>query len=1079
MSAEYLDVLVLCAEPVDLRPMLNLAQELVHFEQIIRRSELPIRMRRVCPPTLEQLRREFSLAEAFGRQPSVFHFLGHGDDDGLYFENELGQARLVKGRELKEVLSPSPVKLVLLNACWSATKRGVSLCDFLTREQVAGAAIGHERPVVDESAIEFAREFYTRAIEGRTIRESQQQAACSLAEQGKSGAWEVQLVGNGDLVLTAGLVTGGSRPPVIEDGQPRHGHLPDAGVFYGRGDELVAISQCLADQSRVGYGLWGIGGIGKTALARVAARRNAWRYQGAVWVDLRDLPQKTTNDLLGRALSRLHPGAPDSDPQFELARRLQQSPALIVLDNLEDLPLSEHESLKRFLEEMPRNGSHILLTARVPLPAIDAMPTVATRRLTEGLDPWNGAYYVRHIARQKNCLALCDELRERDDHQLEGMCALVTRRLHGHPKMLELAVGVALRGGNELKNALDILPDDLEEQLHSLLATSCKLLGQDGRRILPLLGFFPSGKLTPEAMEVVCRAVEWTARPVAEDDSDADEDDELNESDVAVTWFATGLRDLVAAGLLEYDQTRNIYTFHHAILDEVFHRRPSVEARSAAAIPLLLHYAKYLWSNQNDDGQLDRCAENALLLMESFWGQRMAVGPIDAVLTDMTDALGHYFPHCGRWRLGLTWHDRAIELRRSSSHAQNNTALAELLLQHGALLVLCGEANASSAALDEALKLFEQAGISEGIAATLHQLGIIERDQGKWREASQMFKRLLAIAESLDDKRGVGAALHELASIQSAQGNPSEARLLLLRSIAISERLGYQRDVSASLNQLAILEADQGNPSEARRLIQRSLAIDETSRDQHGLSATLQVLGSIEADQGNSSEARRLLQRSLVIGESLGAPRRVADALTELAVLEGATGNHSEARPLWERSLRIEESIGNPSDALILRDLLAAIDAPNGQFDRAMELACRLVRSRRQVGDTQAAPFHGIVRNIERFASQAPSFEPFEDRLKDCVSAWKLLSTDDQSARLTEGDRGNPKDAVLIWLAHGVVCQQRKDESGCDAALSQARTLARTIGDATMCAFVEAVSLQRAAVMSGETASPIPAPKSS
>jgi hypothetical protein len=54
----------------------------VHFEQVIRRSELPIRLRRVFPPTLDQLQREFARAAEQGRQPSVFHFLGHGDDDG-------------------------------------------------------------------------------------------------------------------------------------------------------------------------------------------------------------------------------------------------------------------------------------------------------------------------------------------------------------------------------------------------------------------------------------------------------------------------------------------------------------------------------------------------------------------------------------------------------------------------------------------------------------------------------------------------------------------------------------------------------------------------------------------------------------------------------------------------------------------------------------------------------------------------------------------------------------------------------------------------------------------------------------
>ena len=427
-------------------------------------------------PSLDQLQREFARAAEQGRQPSVFHFLGHGDDDGLYFENEHGEAHLVKGHELKAALAQSPVKVALLNACWSATKRGVSLIEFLTREQVADAAIRHETPVADVSAIEFARQFYSLITQGKTVREACQRTANSLAEQGKVGASDVKLVGNGEAVLTVGLLSG-SRPCVIESGLPKFGKLEEPPVFYGRGEELVQLSQSFADAGLTGFGLWGIGGIGKTALAKVAARRNAWRYEGAVWVDIRDAVQKTTTELLRLALCRLHPGAPDADPAFELARRLQHAPSLIVLDNLEDLPESEHAALARFLQQVPRNGSRVLLTARVPLPAIERLPDVHSRRMTEGLDTWNGAHLLQHVAHQRQCLALKDELREVAGKP-KGLCVLVTQRLHGHPMMLELAVGVALRGRKQLEQALVELPDDLEQQLAALLATSLQYLGE-------------------------------------------------------------------------------------------------------------------------------------------------------------------------------------------------------------------------------------------------------------------------------------------------------------------------------------------------------------------------------------------------------------------------------------------------------------------------------------------------------------------------------------------------------------------------------------------------------------------------
>ena len=51
---DYLEVLVVAAAPVDLRPALNLAVEVAKLEDMVRRSAIPIRMRRLFPPTYAQ-----------------------------------------------------------------------------------------------------------------------------------------------------------------------------------------------------------------------------------------------------------------------------------------------------------------------------------------------------------------------------------------------------------------------------------------------------------------------------------------------------------------------------------------------------------------------------------------------------------------------------------------------------------------------------------------------------------------------------------------------------------------------------------------------------------------------------------------------------------------------------------------------------------------------------------------------------------------------------------------------------------------------------------------------------------------
>jgi tetratricopeptide (TPR) repeat protein len=97
--------------------------------------------------------------------------------------------------------------------------------------------------------------------------------------------------------------------------------------------------------------------------------------------------------------------------------------------------------------------------------------------------------------------------------------------------------------------------------------------------------------------------------------------------------------------------------------------------------------------------------------------------------------------------------------------------------------------------------------------------------------------------------------LHQLAILESDQGNPSEARRLLARSSQILESLGDQRGLSASLHELARIESAQGNPSEARRLFEQSIRLKDAVGDIAGKAASLCMLAQLEAMEGRFDEA--------------------------------------------------------------------------------------------------------------------------------------------------------------------------------------------------------------------------------
>ncbi|MBC7817423.1 MAG: hypothetical protein IAG10_11080, partial [Planctomycetaceae bacterium] len=57
---ESLEVLVLCSSPVGDLATLKLPHELTEIENRLRKAQVPVRMKRVFPPTIDQLRRELA-----------------------------------------------------------------------------------------------------------------------------------------------------------------------------------------------------------------------------------------------------------------------------------------------------------------------------------------------------------------------------------------------------------------------------------------------------------------------------------------------------------------------------------------------------------------------------------------------------------------------------------------------------------------------------------------------------------------------------------------------------------------------------------------------------------------------------------------------------------------------------------------------------------------------------------------------------------------------------------------------------------------------------------------------------------
>lgn len=97
--------------------------------------------------------------------PQIVHFSGHGaGDEGLVFEDEIGQAKLVSGESLAELfkLFADQIECVVLSGCYSQVQ-----AEALA--QHINYVIGMKKEIGDIAAIEFAVGFYDAIGAGRPI----------------------------------------------------------------------------------------------------------------------------------------------------------------------------------------------------------------------------------------------------------------------------------------------------------------------------------------------------------------------------------------------------------------------------------------------------------------------------------------------------------------------------------------------------------------------------------------------------------------------------------------------------------------------------------------------------------------------------------------------------------------------------------------------------------------------------------------------------------------------------------------------------------------------------------------------
>lgn len=655
--------------------------------------------------------------------------------------------------------------------------------------------------------------------------------------------------------------------------------------FTGRDEEFAGLDAALACDGAIAV-VHGLGGVGKSSLAREYAWRNHGRHSVVWWLGAQ------SEDGIISSLVRL--GAMFVEGLAQLADRRAAAqrvvnsilrgfdkPVLLIFDNLED------ERLAR--SWLPGTGARALVTSR--------NASWATDVCMMALQTWDLDTAVKYLQRQ----SARSDLSTADARAIAiALGALPLALSHAAAWLrgtrMATPAGYVAHVTEHLKNA----PSHVEYP-QSVFATFTTAIAQAERE-------------APGAAAVLCFAASFAPDAIP---------DELFRQ--PLDGRASRLR-VIVPGVAALD-------LRAALNDEL---------RLNGALGALDRLSLLAFSDGSRTYSLHRLVQlagrNLMAETAPLWQTQAIEVANQAFPTVDFDA----WPQCARL---LPHAQAALDASDDALPASGRLAIkcAEYL-QHRA------EFAQAERLFERALETFERlSGDQQAVVATcLRGLAGVALEQGRYGEAEPRFERALTILERKLGRRhpDVAQCLNSMAVLYVAQGRYAEAERCHLRAAGIWERaLGPEHpDVAISLSLRAHLYIQQGRYAEAEALQMRALRIFEKALGPNHLhlATCLLHVAHLYMKQERYEQAEPLIKRALTIKEAVLAPEHpdLAPALSHLGEIYARQRRYDEALRLHTRALAIRENGLGPDHAEIAVSLtnLATVYMNQGRLVDAEHL---------------------------------------------------------------------------------------------------------------------------------------------
>jgi non-specific serine/threonine protein kinase len=619
--------------------------------------------------------------------------------------------------------------------------------------------------------------------------------------------------------------------------------------FVGRDTELAAIVASFATTRLVT--LRGVGGCGKTRLARQTAIELGCLADGIWWVDLAGLgrPDMVVPTIAATLGIRDHRERNLSETLGDFVRGRE---LLLVLDNCEHVLPGCVPIVLSLLAEGPR--LKILATSREPLGVAGERVLVVPPLALPDSD-------AADAIRASDAVRLFVERAQDADPQFEcshanaSTVAAICRRLDGLPLAIELVAAHAATFSldeilSRVSDRLTTLPErahaasDRHRSLTAVIEWSDALLRTEERELLSRLAVF-SGSFSLNALQRITSVANGA-----------------DVRDVLGALVNKSLVTVISSGPERRYKLLEMVREHANDKLDSSERQRLRERHATFFSQLAAEWRPFLTSYQRHRAIAALTAERDNL--RTALDRQLTEAPLGA--QSLAASLWWWWFHTNQWREGRQWLEAALAATREGGPAR-----VEALCGAGALAWFQGEHSGAHAHLDEAVRLGRLQDQSHLLVRALDFLGQVIADRGEVERALPVAKEAVAVAEAGGNQWELAIATIGLGNVLLFGKSVEAAERCYMEGASLCRATADPWALGMALRNLGIVSRHRGQLERSLEYLRESLAVLRPEDERSFVSRSLEELSKTLVSTRNGQLAATLFGAAEALRESLGA----------------------------------------------------------------------------------------------------------------------------------------------------------------------------------------------------------------